>query len=423
MGVTAVSNLTRQDGAGFGEAQVSGPGVSARAPVAVGATFFLTGLVFATWAARIPAIKQDLRVDDGGLAVAFVGLNAGAVLGLQLGGMLVPRTGSRQALRGALPAFAVALVGIALAPTGLLLTVALALSAAINSIIDVAMNAHGVAVEQRLRRPLLARFHAMHPLGGIVGGGIGALAAFLDLTVVMHFGAVALAVVLAALPVTAHLLPASIDAGASELSGADGAHALTSWFQSWSRTTLAFGIMAFCITLAEGSVLDWGAVYLRDELGASGSVAAAGVTVFLVGVMLGRFAGDWAIARLGPRRAFRIGVVAASVGLGMALIFDTVAVGIAGFALIGAGLSYLLPLLFSAAGTLPGEGTAAGVVARVSILGYLGSFVGPALIGVLAELAGLTVALSLPVVLLAGTVVGAGAILRAPSVIGGGARR
>jgi MFS family permease len=417
--MSKLTNHHRGEGGGDG---VSGAVLNPRAPLAVGATFFLTGLVFATWAARIPAIKQDLGLTGGGLAVAFVGLNAGAVLGLQLGGILVPRIGSRPALRVALPAFAAALIGIAFAPNGLLLTVALAVSGAINSIIDVAMNAHGVAVEQRSRKPLLARFHAMHPLGGIVGGGIGTLAASLHLTVLVHFGTVALVVVLAALPVTAHLLPASIDAGASEESGGSRFHALISWFQGWSRTTLAFGVMAFCVTLAEGSMLDWGAIYLRENLNASGSGAAAGVTVFLGGVTLGRFAGDWTIARLGSRRAFRIGVLVAIAGSGMVPMFGTVAVGIAAFGLIGVGLSYLLPLLFSAAGSIPGERSAASVVARVSTLGYLGSFVGPALIGVLAEQQGLARALTLPVVLLACTVVGAGAILRAASPTSGGVR-
>jgi len=138
--------------------------------------FLLTGFVFATWAARIPALKANLGLTDAQLAVALVGLNAGAVVGLQLGSVVVTRLGSRRTLLVALPAFAGALLPIGLATSLAMLTVAVAVSAGINSVVDIAINDQGVGVEHGYERSLLTGMHAMHSLGGVIGGAVAAVA-------------------------------------------------------------------------------------------------------------------------------------------------------------------------------------------------------------------------------------------------------
>jgi MFS family permease len=178
-----------------------------RARIGVALTFLLTGVVFGTWSARLPAIKQALDLGDGGLGVAFMGLNAGAVAGLQLGGALVPLTGSRRALRVALPLYAAALAGPALAGDLVTLTAALFALAAVNSVVDVAMNAHGVVVERGYRRPVMSSFHAMYSLGGTAGAALGALAAAAGLGRTPHFLLVAGAGAAVAVLATGMLLP------------------------------------------------------------------------------------------------------------------------------------------------------------------------------------------------------------------------
>src|SRR6266508_1303712 len=164
-----------------------------RARIGVALTFLVTGVVFGTWSARLPAIKQALDLSDGGLGVAFMGLNAGAVAGLQLGGALVPLTGSRTALRVALPVYAAALAGPALAGDLATLTAALFALGGVNSVVDVAMNAHGVIVERGYRRPVMSSFHAMYSLGGTGGAALGVLAAAAGLGRTPHFLVVAAA--------------------------------------------------------------------------------------------------------------------------------------------------------------------------------------------------------------------------------------
>src|SRR5918994_4069655 len=237
-----------------------------RARVAVALTFLVTGLVFGTWAARLPAIKDVLDLSEGGLGVAFMGLNAGAVLGLQLGGALVPRSGSRAALRLALPAYVVALAGPALAGDLATLTAGLFLLAAVNSVVDVAMNAHGVTVERRLGRPVMSGFHAMYSLGGTAGAVLSALAAGAGLGRTPHFLLIVLAGVAVAVPATGMLLPSRADSAGRAGSGGDRRRGtlVTAMFGGWSGRTLALGVLSFCLLLAEGSVYDWAAVYLRE---------------------------------------------------------------------------------------------------------------------------------------------------------------
>jgi predicted MFS family arabinose efflux permease len=152
-------------------------GRARRARLGAPACFLLTGIVSASWASRVPVIKDGLGLSDGEFAIALLGLEAGAVLGLQLGGLVVPRTGSRRALLVSLLAFSCALLLPALAPSLLLLAGGLFLFAALNSVVDVAMNAQGVAMGRLVRRPVLSRLHAMHSLGGVLGAGGGAVAA------------------------------------------------------------------------------------------------------------------------------------------------------------------------------------------------------------------------------------------------------
>jgi hypothetical protein len=196
----------------------------------------LSGVVYFTWAARLPAVKDDLGLSNGELAVALLGLEAGALVGLQLGGSLVPRTGSRTVLAVSLPLLGVLLAGPALAGNLVTLTAAAAAQAVTINVANVAMTAHGVAVEQRYGQPLLSSLYAMHSLGGIVGTGVAALAAGLGVGRAGHLFAVAAVVAL-----------------------------------------------AFCVELAQSSGSTWGAVWLRDGVGTSASTAAAGLALLGAG--------------------------------------------------------------------------------------------------------------------------------------------
>ena len=388
-----------------------------RARVGTGLAFGLVGLVYFTWAARLPAIKADLGLSNGQLAVALVGLEAGALAGLQLGGVLVPRTGSRAALAVALPSLAVLLAGPGLAGNLPTLTASAVVLATAVNVATVAMNAHGVAVEQRYGRPILSGLYAMHSLGGIVGAGLGAVAAALAVGRAGHFVVMATVVAGVGFAASRLLLPSSVDATPAGWSRPDrqssaATTTLGGWLRGWSGRIVLLGALAFCVELAQSSGSMWGAVHLRDNLGASASTAAAGIAALMAGTTVGRLVGDPLRTRVGPARLFRVGGLLAGVGFGASLLFTVPAAGIVGLTLLGVGTSFLLPLAVSAAGSLEGE--TAPAVARVATLGCLGSFTGPALMGALAGAINLTVALAAPALLVAGTAAYARAVQPAP---------
>jgi hypothetical protein len=384
-----------------------------RAKIGAGVCFLLTGFVSASWASRVPAIKDGLGLGDGQFAIALLGLEAGAVLGLQLGGLVVPRTGSRRALLVSLVVFSGVLLGPALAPGLPLLAASLFAFAALNSVADVAMNAQGVAVQRIVGRPVLSGLHAMHSLGGVFGAGAGALAARLGYAPPLHFLACAATAVVATFAAWPLLLPARTDA--EEESPSDGASlagGLRRWFGGWTVPVVLLGSLAFCFALGEGAGLNWSAVYIADSLGGTEALGAIGLGVFLGAVTLGRLAGDRLVSRFGPVPVFRTGALVAGAGFGGALLLDTQIAGLVGLGLLGAGLANALPLAIAAGGNSPGE-TPATAAARVSTLGYLGSFAGPALVGGLASVTSLPLALGLPALLVLATAFWAGAVRRA----------
>ena len=377
-------------------------GRARRARIGAGACFLFTGVVSASWASRVPAIKDGLGLREGEFAIALLGLEAGAVLGLQLGGLVVPRTGSRGALVVSLVAFSWSLLLPAHAPSLFVLAASLFSFAALNSVVDVAMNAQGVTVGRLMGRPVLSGLHAMHSLGGVFGAGGGALAARLGAAPPTHFlvcAAVAVAAGLIAWPL---LLPSRADAEGPGKKASRWDSGLRRWFGGWTAPVVLLGALAFCFTLGEGAGLNWSAVYVAEVLGGTEALGAIGLGVFLGAVTLGRLAGDRLVSRFGAVRVFRAGALVAGLGFGGALLVDSPAAGLVGLGLLGAGIANALPLAIAAGGKAPGE-TPATAAARVSTLGYLGSFVGPALVGGLASVSSLPLALGLPAVLVLAT--------------------
>jgi fucose permease len=260
---------------------------------------------------------------------------------------------------------------------------AVALGAA-NGAIDVAMNAHGVEVEQRLGRPILSSLHAGFSAGGLAGAGAGALVAGAGLDVRIHFAAMALVLALATLVAAPWLLPGTPHP-------ADRTLALP------PRSLWPLGLIAFCCLLAEGAAADWSAVYLHGPLGAGAGTAALGFTGFSVAMTISRLFGDRLTLRIGPVRLVRGGALIATIGLGAALLNGGTVPGIIGFACLGAGVAVVVPTVFRAAGT--GYGVAPGAaLAAVTTTGYTGFLVGPPIIGAIASATSLPVALCLVLV-------------------------
>jgi MFS family permease len=362
-----------------------------RARVAITAVFMLNGLLFGSWAARIPAVRDHVGAADGALGIALAFLALGAIVAMPLAGSIAVRVGSRRATRLALLVSASALAVVAQAPSLPALCALTFLLGAGSGALDVTMNAHGVAVERRYGRPILSGLHAAFSAGGLLGAGLGALAAAAGLGVRPHLALSAAVAIAVGAVWSRRLLPGHEDAAAA------GEHPR---FVRPPRRLWALGVLAFACLLVEGAAADWSAVYLRDDLGASAGAAALGFTAFSATMVVGRLFGDALVARFGPVAVVRGGGLVAAAGFGLALLAATPVAAFAGLACLGAGMAGVVPVVFRASGRV--EGIPPGIaLAAVSSTGYLGFLVGPTLIGGASELAGLPVALALLVALAA----------------------
>jgi MFS family permease len=390
---------------------------------AVTAYFCLFGVVLAVWITRIPAIKARLRLNDGVLGVALFAIPVGLLLVTLVAGRLVDRFGSARVTRVAGICMALSLIPPALAGNLGALMAALFVFGAAAGALDVGMNANGILVERVRGRPVMSSLHAGYSIGALAGAVLGGLFAGAGISPLATFLIVGLPSAAVAVTGGRWLItePAAgrlDDPGPAAAPGAAaGPGPVAGEAGTWPQpggdrrpagrlgrparpgaVILLLGTVGLCGLLVEGATADWSAVYLHDNLGTSAGFAAAGFAAFALAMTAGRLLGDWLAARFGPVRLVRVSGVVAAAGLAGGLVSGSPVGGVAGFAVLGAGLACIAPQVFLAGGSAdparPGHG-----LARVVGMSYLGMVGGPVLIGGAATLIGLRLALAIPVVL------------------------
>jgi MFS family permease len=349
------------------------------ARVSTTGVFFLTGAVVAAWSTRIPAIQEHLHLTTAALSVAILGLEGGAIVGLPLGGLLVTRFGSRWSLRVGFAVYPTALLGVAAAPGLAALALALAVMAAANSVVDVAMNAQGVELERRYGRPILSSMHAGHSAGLLAGGLAGTAAAAAAVPPIRHLAVVALLGVIAGVTATRW----QVDEPASRPQPV---------LARPNRLLMLLGVVAFCGFLLDGAAYNWSAVHLRAAYHAPQALAATAFTIFTLTLALGRLATDRLTGRLGRARVVQLAGITSAAGTAIAITAPTAPASLAGWALFGLGLAAIAPTVLGATRSHPNTPVPVAIAA-VTTIGYLGSFTGPPLIGVLAQLSTVPAAL------------------------------
>ncbi|MER6852050.1 MFS transporter [Streptomyces flaveolus] len=358
-----------------------------RARYAVAAVFAVHGAVTGSFATRVPWIQDHAGVSAGqlGLALAFPAL--GASVAMPLAGSVSHRFGARTALRGLLALWTLALVLPSLAPNLLTLCLALFVYGASAGMSDVAMNALGVEVENRLNKSIMSGLHGMWSAGALIGSAAGTLAAHLGADARLHH-------VLAAGVLTVLGLVACtwvLDLQPAEDEDPPPRFALP------PRSALLIGAVGFCAVFAEGASLDWSAVYLRDQLETSAGLAAACTTGFTLTMAVARLAGDKVVDRFGAVRTVRVSGVLATLGGLLVVLGGHPAVAMTGFALMGLGIAVVVPLCFAAAGRAGSNPSLA--IAGVATITYTSGLVAPSAIGGLAQATSLVVSFGLVTVL------------------------
>lgn len=367
------------------------PKVSAR--VGVTAIFFVNGFLFASWTAHIPHVKEFLRLSDGSLGLALLGAPVGSVVAMLIVARLMPRLGSRLIVRVTLVGYCLAgpLVGLAGSTAALFGT--LALWGAFQGTLDVSMNTQAITVERHSRRALMPGFHGTWSIGSFAGAAVGAVGVAIGLSLSDQLLLLAAPCLLVGGWLTIGMLPDAHPPGEHHSGLARQPIA-----RSVRVTIIVLGGIAVADMLCEGAAADWAAVFLHTSLGAAPGIAALGFTAYLLAMVIVRLAGNQLLNRFAARWLLPAFAGLATVLFGLGLAVADVPLVLIGFAGLGAGLGTVIPVVFSAAGRVPGinSGTA---VTLVSACGWAGFMAGPVVIGQLANATSLRLALVLVPVL------------------------
>lgn len=344
--------------------------------------FFVSGYVMGSWAPQIPELALRLEISEGAVGIVILALGAGSLLGLPLAGVLTVRFGSRPITVLCALALSAALLLMTLAPS---LPAALAVAFYLGLFgggLDVAMNANAVTAERRLAQPVTSSMHGFWSLGALFGAAAGGF-----LIVGIGTAGHALTVLILGLALVALAGPYLLD----DEEPASPSPAVPRRFAfPRSLSIYLIGFLALLAMEPEGAVLDWSALYLRQELGAGVAFSGFGFAAFSLAMTGMRFAGDAVRARYGAVSTLRVSAVVAGCGLLLAGLGLSPLLALAGFFVAGLGTANLVPIAFSAAGNYPGVPSGIGLTV-VTTLGYTGLLVVPALIGFVAERTGFAV--------------------------------
>ena len=357
-----------------------------RSRAAVVFAFVVCGMMFGSWASRIPAIKEQAGLDSVQLGFALLASAFGSVLAMTSAGYLAGRIGSHKVTAMMLLVCAVMLPIIAASASFPMLAGALFVYGAAYGSMDVCMNANGLAIERAGTRPIMSRLHAGWSVGSFIGAFSTTIALQAGLSVRQQFAVLAVAMAVSAAILSQTLL--------KERHASEG-----SPFRRPPRRLVLVGFVAMCALVSEGSAGDWSGVLIKDSLGGTAQDAALAITVLSAAMAAARLAGDRLTEILGAQRLVSLGAVVSAIGIFAVLVIAQPPAAIVGFGFLGAGVAATYPIALRAGGSQPGIASGVGIAA-VATMASGGVMAAPPLIGTVAGAAGLRAAFVMILVLL-----------------------
>ncbi|MDO9416642.1 MFS transporter [Pararhizobium sp.] len=365
-------------------------GYMPRTRLAISLMFLMNGFVTGSWAPKIPEFKDRLGIGEGLLGLLILVFGIGSLILMPIAGGFIARLGSQKVVRTTAIIVSPLLLVLTLMPNLWTASIGMLLLGGFVGAMDVAMNANAVEVEKSMRRSIMSSCHAYWSLGGLIGSALGGF-------IMAKAGVLSHAIF-------ATLFCLTLIAVAWPMMLADQPHPDTAKQKlRLPMTPLPWliGIMALFSMVPEGTVLDWGALYMRNELGASVELSGFAFAAFSATMAIMRFAGDFVRDRFGAVRTLRMSTLTALAGMLLAGLAPSYGWAIAGFAVAGIGIANMVPIAFSAAGNMPGLAPGIGL-SVVTFMGYSGMLFAPSAIGFIAEHTGFAVVfLGIPVLFLA----------------------
>ncbi len=349
--------------------------------LAVSIFFFINGFQYANWVARLPEVQTLYGVSNTTLGTILLCSAAGAMTAMPFAGLLTVRVGSR------LVTIATAIVFVLTIPFIPLLSNLWAIGGlfflfgVMGGSEDVAMNGQAVYVERLYQRPILASFHGVWSIGTASGAGLGALFAKYEIGLFSHMLTVSILSLVAILWASLHLIKDDILDNETDTAQNESAN---STFRLPTKAILPLGIIAFCAMTGEGSIGDWSAIYMHKIIGQSEAFSALAFGAFTLAMTIGRLIGDSFTEKYGKRKQLIISSLLAISGMSLTLGFINPWTVLIGFFIVGLGISTIVPIVYSTAGNTEGVTPSVGI-AMATTIGYSGFFVGPPVIGYLAD--------------------------------------
>jgi MFS family permease len=369
-----------------------------RARISASADFAVQGLCFATVIAKVPTLQDKFHLTDAQLTIVLASVPLIAGIGSIVAGILAPRTGSATVLRMATIGVSLAAIGIgAVSSLGALYAVVAVFGFFVGGV-DASMNMQGVAIQRRYGRSILASCHAWWSIAGIAGALAASQAHAISVTVFLGCaGAVGLILAISA-------APGLLSRVAEDVADQKPNPVITPTAEApvvvrrAGRLVLLIGVAVMLMFIGDSAATAWSPVYMKNQLNAVDALVPLGLGAYLTFQLFGRSTADRIIGRIGAIATLIAGAVIASVGFGVVAAAPSPGVAIGGFALVGVGLSVVVPLAFSAADALDPAGTGT-VIAKVNLFNYAGVVLGAALVGVIGTNSNYRIAFAIPGVL------------------------
>ena len=349
---------------------------------AISLYFFFAGLIFSSWASRIPDVKDMFALNEAELGAVLFMLPLGALLALPVAGWVVQRLGSKQASVGSIFLYIVLLFLISKAHSVLSISIILFLFGIIGNFANIAMNTQGLSVQHQLKKPILSGLHAMWSLGAFLAAAITGWTMSAGWSMEMHFGVISIAAAVVALFFSFSLIK---DAAVEHPQKV---------FALPNRGLLLMGFICFCVAMSEGAMADWSSLYYRQVVHEISKVSTVGYTAFALCMALGRFFGDRLLQAFGYSTVLKLNGILVCIGMGLALSINSPWAVIIGFALVGLGVSSVIPIVYMLSAKSKSMAPSAAIAA-VSSIGFMGFLFGPPIIGFIAQETGLRIALSI----------------------------
>lgn len=340
--------------------------------VAVSVFFFIAGISFASWASRIPDIKNQLHLSDAGLGSVLFALPVGLMASLPISGLMVGKFGSRTMLLTASLIYPIILVLLSRATTTWQLATGLFFFGLFGNLFNISVNTQAVGVEGQYGRSIMASFHGVWSLAGFSGALIGTYMVSQHVSTTIHFSIIYVIAMLLIIGFYRYTLKEDTSSESQPL------------FAMPDKALLILGLIAFGSMVCEGTMFDWSGVYFQKVVQVPKEYTTLGYVAFMSTMAGFRFIGDWLIYSLGIKRMLQLSGITITTGLLIAVLFPNIIAATIGFLLVGMGVSSVVPMVYSAAGK-SGTMSAGASLAAVSTIGFIGFLLGPPTIGFIAE--------------------------------------